>query len=365
MSMFLISSVIGRKVWLDWGSFHIFPNLYLLLLGSSSTVKKSTSLDIARGILDVVDESLVYEDEFTTEAVLRKLMSRPQATFCWDEFGAMLSIFERSYMKGGKELFTRLYGCPPKYKRMIIGDKKATDNNSFIENPCINIATTSTLEWFVNRVKEEDIKSGFLARFLYVPGEDSGNDYFRPPRLDQALKAEVIFELKQIQSISGEADVTPEAYRIGEDWYFDLKSQMRKGDNGDKLNPFYSRLQTYLIKFALIYQISEDGTLLIHSQNMIRACQLINFLKSNIKSMVEDQMVFGADQIMIKKVADIIKSAGAIDHTALSNRARILKSSLEKILPSLIEQGRVMQNNTAIKSSTGRTYTKRTYTWIG
>lgn len=344
--MSLIAGVLGRKVFLDWTSYKIYPNLYIILVGASSAIKKSTSINIARPFLSAVDHSLIFPNEFSNEAFLELLVTRPQGSFYWDEFGGVLSTFERSYMSGTKEMLTSMFDCPNEHQRLLKANSKTQGSSKtvIIRDPYINIVTTSTLEWLVNRIKEQDVKSGFLARFVYVPGKEPSKRLSRPPKLDQCLKSEIILELKAIREISGEAELTPEAFRHYDFWYNSIFDQMQTGDNRDRLTPFFSRLLVYALKFALIYQVSEDHELLIQEHNMIRACQLVDFLKRNIKDMVENELVFGVDAIQLKKVLDIIKSVGAIERSKLFARVNFRKDILNKLIETLLEQELISVN---------------------
>ena len=240
MGMSLIAGVLGRKVFLDWTAYKIYPNLYIILVGASSAIKKSTSINQARPFLNAVDPNLIFPNEFSNEAFLELLVTQPQGSLFWDEFGGVLATFERSYMSGTKEMLTSMFDCPSDYRRLLKGNAKSKESGKvvIIREPYINIATTSTLQWLVNRIKEQDIKSGFLARFVYVPGKEPSKRLSRPPKLDQKLRSEIIMELKAIREISGEAELTDDAFLYYDTWYNGVFDQIQKGDNRDKLSTF-------------------------------------------------------------------------------------------------------------------------------
>ena len=51
----LISAVLGRKIYLPWGTRNLFPNTYVTLIGNSTVTRKTTSIDAGKAILSELE----------------------------------------------------------------------------------------------------------------------------------------------------------------------------------------------------------------------------------------------------------------------------------------------------------------------
>jgi hypothetical protein len=362
MGMSLVASVLGRKVYFGGsGEPRTYPNMYIILLGASSTVKKSTTLNIAKRIISRVNENLILPNEFSIESLLYNLNIQPQGTFFWSEFGGILANFERSYMSGAKQLITDLYDCPPSLKKSLMSIEKdpiTGKREMTIRDSCINIATATTLEWLIEEIKERDIRSGFLARFLFIPGAKTSKILPFSPPPDDDLGMEIINDLTNIGNLSGEATFSKEAHAEYSDWYTEKFKDMEENPNGNNLGPFASRLLVYAKKFAIIYQISENQSLVVDGDNMHRACQAADWLGRNATNMINNQLVFGTDAIILKKTHEVIKAEkNGIPKNILSRRVNIRADILTKIIATLEQQEYIWSKTVKNSSGAGRPIT--------
>ena len=73
-------------------------------------------------------------------------------------------------MLGFKELLTETYDSPRRYTRTL----KSAADPVVIEDPCLSILAASTLDWFLEKTKARDIRSGFFSRFIYFAPHNGG-----------------------------------------------------------------------------------------------------------------------------------------------------------------------------------------------
>src|SRR3990170_8200696 len=59
----VISGVLQRKVWMEWGHELIYPNMYVVLIGPSGRCRKGTAMNIGKGLLKTIKRS----EEHTSE----------------------------------------------------------------------------------------------------------------------------------------------------------------------------------------------------------------------------------------------------------------------------------------------------------
>lgn len=334
-SLTVLGSVCGRKVWFQLGNQRLFPNLWVILVAPSSRYRKSTAICIGQSLLRSLDKDLVYPLEFTQEAFLELLEKHPRGLFCWPEFGGALEQFNRSYMAGTKELLTNLFDCPPLVDRLLRKQKIV------IEDPCVSILSASTIDWLNTKLQEQDVMSGFLARFVYVTTNEKPDLKPFPPAPVEIERENLLRQLTEISRIGGPFKLTRNAKRLYEEWYCRHRSLESTDVDADRLFPFFSRLETYLLKCAMLYQIAEDRGLEIKEHNMLQARELVERLKMNVSALLETEFVFGKDAQELERVFRLIRNNPRISKTELLRKSKFHASKLGPILTTLMESQRV------------------------
>lgn len=332
----VLSATLGRNVYIPFGAQKIFPNLWVILLAPSSVFRKSTAMSLGRSILNKMDDSLILPNEFTPESLLAGLSDKTQGIFLWSEFGGALSCFERSYMIGMKETLTDLYDCPPVYKR------KLKSEEFVIKEPCLSILAGTAMDWFLDKCKEGDVRGGFLARFVYVPAFEKTKRIAIPQKPDPAAAAKLVRELQELQKIEGEVqlDLIKQRY---EEWLFAHEDELLQENNGGSLSGFWSRLGTYCLKFALLYHISEEKNLQISTVSLLKAIDLVELLKDNVRKLVKEEWVFGQDAKDKQKVLRIIRKNPGIQRRRLLQNSNMLARRLNMIIATLQQEGSIRE----------------------
>lgn len=146
-------------------------NLYMVMVGSSTRSRKSTAIGRMKAILDQVDDTAVFPDRFSTEAMLEQLAMRPRRPAIWfpDEWGQVLENMPRQPLL--EDALLRLYDSPRAYdyarhsKRIKGGDK--VDDHDRVVDPHWSIVGATT-EAVFDAISSRAIQSGFLPRFAYI-----------------------------------------------------------------------------------------------------------------------------------------------------------------------------------------------------
>ncbi len=327
-----VSAVVGRRVYFHgYGGKNLYLNTWVVILAPSSLYRKSTVLGIAKSILYSVQPSLVSPSEFTPEGFLSHLKENPQSVIFWSEFAGILSQMERNYMLGSKELLTELYDCPDIYERKLkAGVIK-------VEKPYVSIFAGSTLDWLNSKLKEGDIRGGFLNRFIPVPPGKKSKTYAFPPQPNNALRTQLVAELTELQQISGPADFTmvrPEY----EKWYINYEQGLGNLRNVQNLSGFLTRLTEYTLKFAIIFQLGENKGLTISSENLERAILLTEYLKRNIVSLVNEELSFTPAARERKKLLELIPAEpGHINRSVLTKYSGLKAKDVDAHMEILLQ----------------------------
>lgn len=331
----LLAAACARHVHLPFGAQRLYPNLWLILIAPSSRLKKSTALSLGRRILAASKLDVIYPNEFSREAMIEILEQKPDGLFLWNELGGVLRAFESNYMLGTKEMLTELFDCPPQFKRVL------KSKEVIITDPCISIASASTVDWLNRAVKEHDIRGGFLPRFIYIPADKPSKLLPLPPTPDPEAQAAIVQRLEQIAAYRGVFGMSADAEAIHDNWYHANYGEMSQEIDSETLAPFYSRLSVYLLKFAMLYELSATGDFTISAEAMHSACLLVDQLKANIKHLVDTDLLQTYEETLTRKVLTWINRRPGISRSELLRTARVSTRSLEPILQALLERGEI------------------------
>src|ERR1700733_13259769 len=142
-----LSSVLGRKVYLEVGDKHVVPNLWVIFVGPSS-IHKSTALRIASKIIKGVLPDIFLAQEWSHEKLLEELGKSSHAFLLYDECRGFFDGCEKNYNAGIMSALTTLFE-EPEYSR-------ATKSLSvIIQDAYILFGGASTAEWVTEGLKKK------------------------------------------------------------------------------------------------------------------------------------------------------------------------------------------------------------------
>lgn len=151
-------------------------NLYILLLGPSTTWRKSTAADLAWPLVRRVAPQVIGPDRATPEGFGEQLATRNGTTMLvrMDEFTGMLAdLHHKPYMAGFAELLMKIYdGRDHRYtrhtKRKGKDGARETDED-LIQDPHLSFVGSATPAIFdPGALTRNDLTSGLLPRFAIV-----------------------------------------------------------------------------------------------------------------------------------------------------------------------------------------------------
>lgn len=152
-------------------------NLFIIIVGPSTTMRKTTVLNYVRGILPKNQQTgqdyLVYLDDvsmqaFNKEAAKAGKMEAP-VLFSVDEVAGLFQVVRKknSYLAGFDKTLMRAFDHTPVY---------IARTNAKIENErgaFVNVFGASTPEPLVAALDSDDVDSGLLPRFIIFDARDS------------------------------------------------------------------------------------------------------------------------------------------------------------------------------------------------
>jgi hypothetical protein len=221
-----ISAALGRRCYIDMGTYSVYPNFYILLVAGSGRNRKSTSIKQIEKVIkqlqpipNLISQSITPQGLIdaikVTEVNDSKHLLRETCTgfVIIEELATFLN--RKSYEAGLGSLLIPLFDCTDHYEYKTVSRGAET-----ITNACLGLLAASTVDWIRNAIPEDAIGGGLTSRFIFVYVEEPPAPVARtafPPE-KKALQEHLTRQLNQIQTIDGEFSLTEEAWL-----YYDAK----------------------------------------------------------------------------------------------------------------------------------------------
>ena len=327
-----IGSTIGNKCFFPFGDSTIYPNFWLILTAPSSIYRKSTSLNIGRRLLYDFDATKVYPSEFSHERIIANISQQPAGTFYFSEFLTLLGLLSRDYMSPTKGFLTDVYDSFHEYRREI------SKVEYVIRNPAVSIHAATTLDWFIHRLKEDDIAGGFVTRFLIVPCKQKTQDLPIPPMADPEKRKKLLSIMHAISTLSGGFYLSEEAKQLHKEWYI-RTSNVEIG----KYSSFIQRLQIYILKFAMCLEVNNSMSLKISGKSMKEAIAYVNYIVTSLKDIVENELAFTKEMRSVNKIKKILQEHKEIKRSDLLRLSHLPVRDFNNAIETLMQSDLIKQ----------------------
>lgn len=342
----ILGAAVGsRLTWTGGGGHEQWPNLYLLIIAPSGIYRKSTSIDLGASLLTEACPGSVMDREFSRERFIRNLAEHPSSLLKEAEFSSLLARMDSAYMNGTKPLFTELYDCMESYDRHIQGSGDSKSDRVRILRPSLSILAASTADWLVSSLTETDLRSGFLPRFLFFPGNEREPEpvggYWATP--DPADRRELVGALKLISQIpKAHLNVSQVSqYLIG--WDNQVRARYDPVTMGN-LSGVYSRLAHAAAKICALLSVSDldhgSTEYVVTMEIAERATSLMEWVLESTERVFEEHLVFEKFEQLAQKCLRLISEEG-IDRSRLLKAMKISSKQLDSVLDTLQDRDQI------------------------
>lgn len=252
----IVGALLGRQAYFPFGHSRIYPNQYIMFMGSPGS-RKSTAINIGAKLLKAQGYTRFASDKTSKE---RFLMDMSTGVDEIDDPDALLDLsldepseifvvaeeFTDFIGEGNTEfatMLTKLWDNPDEYKHPKIHGKSVE-----VDKPTVNILSGNTPANFTLAFPQAAMGNGFLSRILLVHGDTTGRKVTFPAAPDPVLKQGLIHHLKQIKSCCcGEMQITQEARDLCERVY----KEFVEIDDA-RFKSYSTRRFTHLLKLSMI-----------------------------------------------------------------------------------------------------------------
>jgi hypothetical protein len=261
-----VAATLGKSFYLKRGHFNVYPNLYVMLIGSPGT-GKGVSFGILQGVMQASGYRAFAADRSSKEKFIQDLADgfdfrsdsaeNEYESLNWDDAesgGASRECFvmaeEFNDFIGTNNLefiglLTKLWSYTGTYSNRL-----KTGRSVEIFEPCVNLFGGNTHAGFAMAFPPEVLGQGFIARLLLVYGEATGRKVSFPKPPDPARKLELAKQLSSIRAgIRGEAEMPKNTEDL-----LDEINQSWTGFSDDlRFQHYGSRRFSQLLKLCLIF----------------------------------------------------------------------------------------------------------------
>lgn len=346
--MCLSAIAIGRRYIESTDNTH--PNLFMLLVGDSTTPRKSTSVRRAQSVIEEVDNSRVGPTDYTSEALFKWMQqkdevtkkSRTKVALFAEEFGADLARHQ-AYASTMQSDFCHLYDC------QTINKVRVKSAPVFIDKPRVSLFGGCAYNMMERFLSPKDWMTGYLARFLYVSPIDKKDEIKMTPPARPDLKSAAVTELARIRHVlklsPGGKVLTPAAVVYYES-IVDKFKQLAKEDpaNDGVFYTYAGRFGKSVEKLAMLYQCNTDPAGDVDVAAVTRAGIFAekvcwpSFKEAYNRTAIQDF------QSIYEAVVGLIKSKPGVRFSEIGNDPRFRgKKDLRTVMDHLIQMRMVRQ----------------------
>lgn len=288
-AMSLLSTVVGRKAWVDLEYFKHYCNLYIVFVGTPGS-GKSVAKDFVRAIITQNFPSIPQGADVQSREDIMKRMGEEDAVrafksvggkmeyfrpyfLCIDELGNFLSV-------DAKKMIGTLVGA---FSTTLLTSSYKNAGSDYIENPYITMLACVPPDWMMANMKI-DLFSGGLGRRLIIVYDQ--NEKCMPwPKLPTdhgAILKRMLDHLKMVKDLHCVFTPDEEAREWYSTWYVEHKKTKHLQDN-PIIRQFWETKQVMLWKVSMAVALGAyEFKPIIKRDHMQQAMALLDMLEPKV-----------------------------------------------------------------------------------
>jgi hypothetical protein len=280
-----LSSIIGRRVWIDQGIFEVVPNLYVVLVGPSGN-RKTSAMTPAKNLIRelglpfsaecVTKEKLVL-DIYAAERIVADMPDAYKKDFgIYSPMTCMVTELSEFLGAGGLGMINFLVTI---YDQRVYDIRTKNKGDTLIRGPYLSLLACTTPDWITIYLRQDVISGGFSRRAIFVlETAKSGRIAFPTitAEMDQAWKDLVAYS-KLLLTVKGPFTWEPEAKQFYERWYMSLQIP-----TDPTLAGYYESKHIQLLKIAMLLSLSEGTSLVLTKRDLEFGLELLGLAEVNM-----------------------------------------------------------------------------------
>jgi hypothetical protein len=291
----VVAAVLKKKVWIKRGTYKIYPNQYIVLVGPPG-VGKGTAIHPAHSFIKDYQPSLsnYLSDRITAPKIIEKLANGFQTQFIVNntigiskESTAVLMATELSTFLGSSDWMTSFL-CDTWDRNEFEYDTK-NKGSSHIKDMCVSLIGACVPD-FIRKINgrqnaAEAINGGFTARTMFVFANEKSKKLAWPVSLEDVKKVpgnngktgketivDLRHDLEQIALVRGEYTFSQEAHFAWIAFYNKIKAE---DHDSDVVRYFKSRQDVHVLKVAMCLKAAAGDDMEIDIWSLRTAIHLV------------------------------------------------------------------------------------------
>lgn len=333
-SLCVLGAALGRRIFKRMGFFNIYPNYCVVLIGPTGRVKKTSAVDIAKGIIHRASLCPIMADKVTPESMATALVESGHHFVYAPEFSVLFG--KQRYNEGFTTQIIRLLDCPDHF-----AVRTQARGEEHVFNVALTILGGTTPSLLSSSTPDEVTSSGFLNRFVLVVENDTER-CFDVPKRGEGVEDKLLATVDRLKAYSGEIDFNTAGRAWYSNWYRERWKLLRH--TADEMQvEIMERTPVHLIRTAMLVHLVQCDNLAICVQCLEVAKGLIEFVERGIPSAIK-----GLKQSAVSQDAEyvynmLVRLDGAADHSTLLRRvaSRMNNVAFKQHIKTLEESGRI------------------------
>lgn len=339
-----VGSVLGRKCFLDRGTYTLYPNLFIVFVAGSGKCRKSTTVNLAAKLVARLDPGPhVTAQKTTPEALIEALHSgengKPRETcegWCFvDELSNFIN--RTSYDQGLGQVLISLYDCLPSFKYHTRGRGIEEVKRAFF-----GLLSGTTGEELRNAIPEAAIGGGLTSRMIFVYVKETPPPVafpeFGPEK--KALQELLIKQLQLLFNRAGQFSFSSS----GRITFSRLYSSLYDSPLYDSplTSGYASRRGDHTLKLAMLLSAVDNGSFLLESRHIETADWILTQTESKLDDILNTITTSGKGGIT-QDVLSAVENSGGLTRSELMRKFshKVSASELSELITTLIQSNQI------------------------
>lgn len=343
-AFWMLSAATRGKVSLRLKQGIIKTNLWMSLLGRSTTTRKSTVVNSSRKVYETATDTILYNDDYSIEGYLETLTETPILNNVRDEVAGLMAKFHKKYNEGIMELECAVYDCQS-IKKTLAGGKSSKPRTYTVNDPYVTKLYATTPDNFSRYMTIDDFTCGYGYRFLF--SHPKYNREKMPLELEEqediAAWAGVLARIKILNKFFLDTSeivfkVEPEAMKYYNNVLMMLEERADKSNN-DFLSAAIGRSQAHILKLAMLIELGrKDMRFVIGMESMGNACKMVvEYFLPEILDVI-DRLQEDVKIYQVEKVAITLRRKGGVmTHSKLLHDCKLKSKEFAECIATLVE----------------------------
>lgn len=302
-AMGALSALLGKKCYIPQGSFTVFPNTYIVLVGTPGT-RKTSAMNIAKRLVRLVEKVPIAPESSTREALIDEMSgNKVVASYKGRDISYWQSsafVSELQEFLGGKHINASMVGfLTAIWDESIFKERTRKGGEVVIHNPFFSMLGCCTPGWMNEKLKQDVITDGFSRRTIFALEEELNTLNPWPVSSPEQLEQLTLLsnEAKRVAEITGEFILSKKAYEYYAAKYIATREEAKAFS--EKIQSYFTSRHILALKLAMCISAGIDSMRNISEETMMLAYK---FLEQSERHL--DQVFAGVGRNELKAYSD-------------------------------------------------------------